>query len=65
MRYVKTKHKHISFDHWCFLSGQAAQPGPLAELKIRMAVYGQRLDGMHSGPRLAEKARYNSLLKIK
>ena len=27
------------------VSGQAAQPIPLASLKISMAVYGQKLDG--------------------
>ena len=30
------------------VSGQAAQPVPLASLKLNMAVYGQKLDGRPS-----------------
>ena len=36
----------------CFtsgVSGQAVQPVPLTSLKLRMAVYGQKLDGRPSG----------------
>ena len=32
----------------CGVSGQAAQPVPLASLKLSMAVYGQKLDGRPS-----------------
>ena len=31
------------------VSGQAAQPVPLASLKLSIAVYGQKLDGRPSG----------------
>ena len=30
------------------VSGKAAQPAPLASLKLSMAVYGQKLDGRPS-----------------
>ena len=47
---IKEIRSHLFFvSDRCWVSGQAAQPVPLASLKLSIAVHGQKLDGRPSG----------------